>query len=152
MCTNLKQIKVNESEEYYNNRRLTIFWECQWIVMCDESVDLECIDHWRQHRCCGGHKSDVVPAISGPIPNTIAQGICSQVRRAVLVQPVLIKGNVELPQLSVLKVGKVQEHHEFTESTAVLPCDVELCVVASCFNGGLDNGQGYNNARIWFNG
>lgn len=92
--------------------------------MCDESVDLERIEHRGQQGLGGGRKSDVELSICGAVPISAVNIISGQVPWDARERVVAVEVDIELPGLAVLEVSKVQEHHELNECS-VFPHDVK---------------------------
>lgn len=94
---------------------LTIFRKSRGSAMCDESVDLERIEHRGQQGLGGGRKSDVELSICGAVPISAVNVISGQVLWDVWERVVAVEVDIELPDLVVLEVSQVQEHHELKE-------------------------------------
>lgn len=83
--------------------------------MCDESVDLKGIEHRGQQGLGGGLKSDVELSICGAVPTAAVNIASGQVLWDVRERVVAVEVDIELPDLAVLEVSQVQEHHELKE-------------------------------------
>lgn len=94
---------------------LTIFGKRCGSAMCNESVDFVSIEHRGQQGLGGGHKSDVELSICGAVPNYAVNVISGQVQWGVQERAVVVEVDIELPDLAVLEISEVQEHHELNE-------------------------------------
>jgi len=91
--------------------------KCRRILVRDAKVDLERIDHRRQHGGVGLGKSDVVVAVGSPVGFSVHMGRSQERCLVVRLQLhsrwiVLVDVDIKLPKLSVLEVDEVQEDHE----------------------------------------
>lgn len=127
---------------YYHPKRneesaLTVFVECPWTIMCDDSIDLHRIEHRRQRRGSCSPEDEVVIAIISSVPIGAVYRGRVQGRRAEHERPAIgsdrdvVECDIELPGLNLLKVGEVKEHHVFARRRCVLPCHGERRAVAT---------------------